>query len=210
MAEAIVWIRKSVAHGGPGGMYRLATLIRGGKLPEENPADGIKWMKQSAERGYAPAMHDLADIYRTGDPWLPRNPDLAKRWYTRAADVDWYYSMHELGMMAFTASPPDYPAAIEWFRKAAAHEVTDSMMMLAGMYRRGEAGLPADDTQAVGLYKQAADAGDTEGMVELAMCYSDGIGGLVKDPAKASELLRAAADKGNARAKAILKGGSRR
>jgi len=208
--EAVIWIRKAIAHGSPSGMYRLATLIRTGKLPDENPADGIKWMKHSAERGYILAMHDLADIYRTGDPWLPQNLDRAKQWYNRAADADWDFAMHELGMIAFTARPPDYPTAIEWFTKAAALGNTDSMMMLASRYRHGGAGLPADATKAVELYKQAADADNTEAMVELAMCYRDGIGGLAKNPAKANELLRAAAAKGSARAKALLKGDSRR
>lgn len=209
-AEAVIWIRKAIAHGSPSGMYRLARLIRDGKLPDENPADGIKWMKQSAERGYLPAMNTLADIYRDGDPWLPQNLDRAKQWYNRAADADWDFAMHDLGMIAFTARPPDYPTAIEWFKKAAALRNIDSTIMLAGLYRRGEAGLPADATKAIELYKQAAADDDTEAMVELAMCHSEGIGGLVKDPAKANELLHAAADKGSARAKAVLKGDSRR
>lgn len=210
VAQGITWIRKAIAHGSPSGMYRLATMIRGGTLPDENPADGIKWMKQSAERGYTLAMHDLADLYRTGDPWLPQNLDRAKQWYTRAADTDWDLAMYELGALAFTAKPPDYPTAIDWFKRAAALGNTSSMLMLGGLYHRGAAGLPADDTKAVELYKQAADADDTEAMVELAICYSKGIGGLTKDPAKSTELLRAAADKGNARAKALLKGDQHR
>ena len=62
----------------------LGSWLLSGYGVEENPREGVKWLRRAADRGDARAMFELGECYENGDG-VKKDPDAADLWFCRAA-----------------------------------------------------------------------------------------------------------------------------
>ena len=93
----------------------------------------------------------------------PRDANLARVWYTRAAEQGNAKAMHNLAVLHAegVSGKPDYATATEWFRRAAELGVRDSQYNLAILLGRG-LGAPVDLGQSYVWFAVAASQGDSD------------------------------------------------
>ena len=99
----------------------------------------------------------------------------------------------------------DDAKAIEWLKKAAAHETSASVLAqydLGSLYLKGE-GVAQDDKQAAEWLEKAAGHDYIHAQKKLAALVITGTG-TPQDTAKGMELLRAAAEQGDATSQTLL------
>lgn len=64
-----------------GNMYQLGLGV------EKNISAAINWYLRASERGHAIAANNLGGIYLAGDDSIPRSPQQAEKWYSRAREL---------------------------------------------------------------------------------------------------------------------------
>ena len=82
--QAMEWLLKAAYAGDPVSQWNVGGMYRKGKGTKKDPASAEKWFLESAKRGYAPAMHDLSEMYKTGEGSVLRNPEKAAYWSMEA------------------------------------------------------------------------------------------------------------------------------
>jgi len=110
--------REAAESGHPRAAYILGLLSAGsGSL--KNETEVLKWMRLSAENGYAPAQEHLGMWYLVG-AFVPEDPAEAVRWFSKAADQGNKSAMYFLGTMNAKGQglPIDYDRALGWFQMA--------------------------------------------------------------------------------------------
>lgn len=82
--------------------------------------NAVRWIRQAADHGYAPAQNLLASFYDIG-AGVPRNSVDAAKWYRRAADQGYPPAQRTLGYRyeSGIGVPQDYVLAYMWFNLAA-------------------------------------------------------------------------------------------
>ena len=98
--------------------------------------------------------------------------------------------------------PPDYSAAAEAFRSAAAAGSPEAAFNLGELYRNGR-GVPQDYRQAAQWFAKSADAGFAPAQFYLAVLMFNGVGA-VRDQRQATALLEKAAGQGLPQARRAL------
>lgn len=83
--------------------YRLAELYQEGLGVEEDTYQALKWLQQSAKKGYVPAMYALGNEYMWGDQEV-QNIDFAVYWFEKAAEQN--HSASILALANFFMAPP--------------------------------------------------------------------------------------------------------
>jgi TPR repeat protein len=133
--------REAAQSGHAEAAYCLGLLSRDSALAA-NPAEALKWMRQSAEQGFAPAQEDLGVWYLAG-PGGAKNPAEAARWFRKAADKGSAGSMYLLGGMYARGNGveknPEW--ALRWIQHAAARgfPVPAEYLSAEGIERQGRA-----------------------------------------------------------------------
>jgi uncharacterized protein len=166
--------------------YALA-LYRGRRT-----AEAVDFLRQAADKGYAPAESDLAYAIVTGDAGEKDYAEAVRLSRLAAAqgyavamgDLGWDY-MHGLGV------PIDYDQALVWLRRGVDLDDEYAMAHLGEMYEHGWS-VKQDDTEAVKWYRRSADRGYRGGQYHLAMMLLRGRG-VERDEAAAKDLLERAA-----------------
>lgn len=157
--------------------------------------EAVKWYRQAAERGYAPAQKSLGFFYGTGQGVAKDDVEAAK-WYLKGAeqgDRELQRIMgtrYELG----TGVPVDPQEAMKWYRKAADQGDSLGAKNLGVMYGTGK-GVAQNEEEAATWYRKAADLGDAESQSALGARYRIGLG-VRKDQAQAVFWYRKAARQG--------------
>ena len=87
--------------------------------------------RQCANKGIAPAQHNLGIAYQNGHG-VPKDLTEAARWYRMAAEQGLPKAQYSLGWryMKGEGVPKDLPKALFWFRKAAAQGHTGAKKVL--------------------------------------------------------------------------------
>jgi TPR repeat protein len=136
-----------------------------GKMPQDE-SEALKWFQQFTEPTSAPAQDKLAErfFYHSGsDPDFPEDPELASKWYRKAAEQGQTNGQYVLGLMYGTGKgvPKDYTEAFKWYRKAAEQGVAKAQSMVGYCYAKGE-GVRRDYPEAYKWYSMAAAGGDED------------------------------------------------
>jgi TPR repeat protein len=131
-----------------------------GILSAPDPAAGVRWIRRSAERGYAPAQYKLASLYERGHA-VPRDLAEAELWYEKAASQGHVKAMHNLAVLATAqkGKPANYVTAARWFKEAAGYGLVDSEFNLGILYERG-LGVARDMIEAYRWFSLASRQGD--------------------------------------------------
>jgi pilus assembly protein CpaE len=128
-------------------------------------AEGIALLQEAADENFAPAQHQLAQLYAAGEG-VAADQTLARQWTERAAAAGNVRAMHDLGVYFARGedAPADEAAAFRWFRQAAEFNLADSQFNLGVLYQQGR-GVSASAEEALFWFMLAARQGD-EGAAE--------------------------------------------
>ena len=192
----------------------LARLNLYGQGTPKDARKAIYWLDQVAngradpadQLRYDPAHPDemtpkieaafmLARIHERG-LGLPADPQEARRWYAKAADLGFAPAAYHLGQIYYdgTNVPQDFKQAAAWFGAAARAGHPGAQFALGRMLDQGE-GMAADPAQAIGYYKDAALKGNRDAQFAIGTYF---YGGEVvpKDVVAARKWFEAAARQG--------------
>ncbi len=149
-------ITQAAAAGDPVALFQLASA----KLDAGDGKEGVKLMRQAAERGLPIAQYRMGKIYEDGI-LVPKDEAAARRWTERAANGGNRRAMHNLAMLYAEGQgvPQSYEKAAKWFQQAALLGLTNSQYNLAFLYEQG-LGVPESPEDAYVWYSIAAKAGD--------------------------------------------------
>jgi TPR repeat protein len=141
--------------------YEMALQL----IDQGDVADGVALLQEVADENFAPAQHQLARMYETGEG-VAADPALARQWTERAAAAGNVRAMHDLGVYFARGqdSPADEAASFRWFRQAAEFNLADSQFNLGVLYQQGR-GVGASSEEALFWFMLAARQGD-EGAAE--------------------------------------------
>lgn len=152
--------------------------IDGRELVAQNVAEGLKVLRDGAERGDGICSLNLAFKYQDGRV-IAKDPAEARKWFTAAAKADMSGAFEYLGLMLIRGEggPKNVPEGLAWLERAVAANDTRVAVILGGLYERGEH-LPQDPGRAKALYEKAALRGHRPGMGALARLHETRAGDL--------------------------------
>ncbi len=147
----------------------------------------LQYATDDAEKGNAPAMTLLGELYANG-LGVPRDDTKAADWYKLAAARGDRNAMFALAMFALAGrgGPRDREQSAKWLAAAAKLGHAEAAYDLALLYIEGQL-FPQDFKRAAELLRQAADAGSPQAQYALGTFYKDGRG-VPKDMAEAVKL----------------------
>lgn len=126
-------------------LYYLSRLYKSGKGVPLDWATAKKLLGKSAERGFAPAQYELANMYESpkeaGYGYLSQTDYAeAAKWYRKAAEQGIAGAYIRLGNMydSGRGMPRNYAEALKWLLVPAGHGDTTAMLMLGERYEIGE------------------------------------------------------------------------
>ncbi|KAK8893815.1 hypothetical protein M9Y10_022244 [Tritrichomonas musculus] len=225
--EAVKYYNKARENGIEGAHCDYASMLLEGKGVHANQPEGIKILKQAAERGFPMANFNLGYIYEYGRYGQEKNAANAKqslKYYQVAADKGMPKAMVKVakalfkGVHAGEATEKDPVRAARLFEQAASmgepeglhswgtflqhyHTPDDKATNTELNERYG--GTPINIELAVEFYKLAANAGFVPSMTRLGELYEKGIAGN-RNIAEAKRYLEMAVAKGSKVAKKLL------
>lgn len=178
--------------------YKLALRYSSGNGAPQDEKMVHKWLKKSADAGYAPAQVELGKCYEVkrfqgpgGCQWS------AFQYYKKAADQEYgegcflvgYYYENDMG-----GEKQDYGKAKMYYEKAISLGYIGAASELAGLYSEG-LGVDLSFEKAAELLLMGANAGDACCQNNLGWLYQNGWG-VPQDTDKAIEWYRKAARQG--------------
>ncbi len=106
--EAWSWAQRAADQGSALGQFNLGTVILMGEAPGiHDPAEAVRWLRLSADQGYAPALNNLAIFLAAADG----GRDIAEvvNLVTKAAEQDMPEALFALAVAHQRGTPPHLP-----------------------------------------------------------------------------------------------------
>lgn len=196
--------RQAADYGNIEGKYCLGLLYYRGKFGQGDDAlkHAIYAFRESAGKGHAPSMFELATMYEKGVGFA-KDMGQAVQLYRKSAHLGYAPSQLQVGLLYENGIlvPKNETLAAAWYVKAAEQSHPTAQYLLAGMYRQG-IGVPKNLAQAKILYENAANFGLVDAQYDLGVFY------LLKTEyqnyRKAEYWLQKAADQNDTQAREIL------
>jgi TPR repeat protein len=133
-------------------------------------AGPVEDLLPQAQAGNAAAQFQLGTAYDFGRG-VPRDSEMAKKWYLAAADQGHAEAQNSLGNVYQAAK--NYEDAMPWYEKAASQGNAAAINNMAYLHDLG-LGTPRNRQYAFELYSESADLGWGEAMWNLANMYGAG------------------------------------
>ncbi|KAM0683036.1 hypothetical protein MDAP_001449 [Mitosporidium daphniae] len=179
LEKAFLLFEKSAAQGHLFAFHSLGHCYQNGFGVLVNPSEAYSWYLKASECGHGPAQLSLAYCYKNGIG-CEKNLQKCLHWFERAAQngvalaQNIMGSLCELGLHE-TFIPKDARAAVEWYQKAAAQDLSYAICNLGYCYERGN-GIEQCYRTAFKLYESAAFKGHSRAMDRLGLFYLEGRG----------------------------------
>lgn len=185
------------------GIFNLGLVYEYGKGQPVNYDKAEALYLRAAQKGYGPAMNQLAGIYFRGDKGK-RDEQKALHWYKKAADLGDRDANYQLGLLSETgvATKLDFGDAVRFYQQSSDLGNEKAKMALARMYQYG-LGVEKDIHHAGDLYKELAANNNAYAQYRLAMLYLEGALG-EKMPERGRQLLKEASNNGSQQAQKVL------
>ena len=136
------------------GKYAPAmVMLAGFRIEDQSFADAdlheaIRLLKRAVDLGYGPAACHLGISYLTGSI-LPRNPDLARSYFAKGAELGDAGSMfHLASILLEDGGESDRHWALELLERAAESNQLEAIFSLISIHREGRYGLKEDAERA--------------------------------------------------------------
>jgi TPR repeat protein len=138
-----------------------------------NDDEALKYIRASADRGYAPAQTSMGYFYENGELVLS-DPQLGIAWYKKAAAQNDKISLLSLGRMYYTGYKVtrDIDEAAKWLQRSADQGEPISQLYL-GLIREEKDYSPGT---AASWYRKSAEQGVTQAQQKLANVLDQGRG----------------------------------
>lgn len=151
-----------VAKGDAEALYHLGVAELNGEGGPVDAAKAYQLFQQSAEHGFALAVHNMADMHRTGTG-VPQDWAKASAGFCAAAEMGVIESMASCAMTYYqgTGVPKDMEKANYWFRMADAYQY--NLTHVANFYFSDE----AEDRQMEKTWRRLAKEGNVEANYRL-------------------------------------------
>jgi uncharacterized protein len=146
-----------------------------------NYDEAFKWLKLSAEQGYAKAQYLVGHMYKTGRVPGGRHVNIKEtiRWYRLAAEQGHSYAQYALGVIYccnyYLGVPENDKESLKWIRLAAEQGHVNAQNDLGLRYKKGD-GVLINYKEAFRLFNLSAKQGNGLSMWHLAKMYKDGKG----------------------------------
>lgn len=143
--------------------YCIANFMSNGFL-DGDEKEVLKWYKKSAELGYGCAQAYVAYCYEHGFG-IEANIDIAKEWYTKAAEQGDWWAQYNLILLYLRISKsndkenyntPEIKKSIEWLKKSAEQGETVCQYYLGEAYEFG-IGCQKDIKKAFDWYLKSSE-----------------------------------------------------
>lgn len=193
MAEA----GNAVAQAGVAAMYEL------GRGVEQDDAEAVEWLRQSAGQGNLDAQRNLAGKYYQGCG-VEQNYEEAAKWFMKGAeqgDLSCQFNVANLFLLGHGVMASE-SESFKWFLKAAVGGHVNAQFTAGAMYENGQ-GVDVDDEAAAKWYALAAQHEHPQAQFQLGQMYEQGRG-VDQDYRVARELYRKAASSNNINAQYCL------
>jgi uncharacterized protein len=211
LAKAFHHYEKAAIAGYPSSTINYARILLTGRYGStSDPEKALYWaaraiegLEKKARDGSASSAKTLGRIFRDGE-FMKADPDLAKDWFLRSADLGDAGAMHDLGQMLIAGASDELgiQEALKWLRLAAMAEHGGALTALARYHLKEQFGL--EPISAVELLERGVAVGHPGAMEELAKLFAEGR--LVKkNRSKALELAKKGADRGHQGSSRFLK-----
>jgi TPR repeat protein len=197
---AIEWAERARALGNAAGTNLLYMIYVQGYGSQPDPPKAIAYLREAVDHGDAGAKLNYAIMLYTGTPEVPRDRDLAAKYFLEIAQREKPVplAVYFLGLIKFkgeAGQPKDMKGGMELMRAAAEQGVGEAQQDVGRNYESGWTVKP-DLKQALKWYQKAADNGEPWSQWRIGMAYVNGEGRR-PDPVRAVELFRKAADAGS-------------
>ena len=160
----------------------------------------FRLLQPLAEKGVVVAQIELGFMYRYGSG-VPKDFELAAKWWRKAADQGNAYAQSQLRGMSFDGeapAPAPKPVHASRVGKSSSPVGPIDHTPVGSIYANGQPA-PLNDAQAAAWYRNEAGRGDVTAQLKLAEVYASGKG-LPRDDAEALLWFRKAAEQGNSEA----------
>lgn len=164
MDQALVWVTKAAERGLPAAQYLLASRLQG---EAASPAlDALWWYFRAAEQGHSRAL------FKLGKLWSGSQPALALAQLQASAAQGLAEAQFACGQAAAREQPPDYRAALAYYRQAAEQNFAPAVSAIGDLYAAGD-GVPRDLPTARNWYRRAV--GLDWPAAQMALAALDGV-----------------------------------
>eukprot|EP00035_Acanthoeca_spectabilis_P019232 m.417232 g.417232 ORF g.417232 m.417232 type:complete len:1364 (-) comp16833_c0_seq5:141-4232(-) len=204
-SEAIrIYRQIAMTTNNPKAMFNLGNAYYVGKGVAVNHITCARWMKRSAELGYAEAQMFLGSLYERGYGIVQSNKE-AFTCFKLASEQGLVAALNSVGnsLLHGLGTAQNVAESAVYFERAAAKGHAHAMVSLGALYQKGRNGIEKDEAKAAQLFQSAAGQGNVGGLFHLGACYVMGRG-VPRDWKMAEELLKKAAHKGHAHAQHYL------
>ena len=187
-----------------------ALMLLDGDKVDQDINEGMKIMKQAADRGFPMANYNLGHIYEFGKYGQEKNPKLSFEYYKAAADQNMPKAMVKYARALFKGNHMGYDVeknpelAARLFQYTFNKGEPEGIHCWASFIQNGYGGTPINIAAAMTYYKVAAERGFIPSMLRLGDLYNLGVSGS-RNPRKAREYYTMAKDHGSRIAEEKLK-----
>ncbi|WP_165391420.1 tetratricopeptide repeat protein [Fluviicoccus keumensis] len=166
-AKAKAMIEPAARSGDAASMTLMGRILDEGMA---QPATAVNWYRQAAEKGFAEAQVQLAELYDAGEG-VPQDIEIAVIWYEKAAAQGNEDALVALGQH-YSVDLNHKKSAVTYYLRAAALG-NDTAQYQLGLIYLGEKGIPRDDIKAWMYFSLSADhipeAAQARDVLELNM-----------------------------------------
>jgi TPR repeat protein len=151
--------------------FSLGCIYFYGQGLKKSEKTGLRYLKQSAEKGRVEAMVNLMNIYDGGTDTIEANTVEFLKWGEKAAKEGNIEALYGVGIVYY--GDEDYESAAEYLEPAANAGNADAQITLGLMLMNGQ-GVEQDTKSAIKLYKKSAEQGNKLAQVNLGSLYLAG------------------------------------
>lgn len=145
-----------------------------------DPARAVEWLSKAVAQRYPVAFFPLSEMYENGIG-VVRDLKKADELLRQAAEFGTAEAQLKIAKYYLTGAfghmfPQDYRAALDWFKRAAAHGVAEAEYEVGLRYEQNEGVDAPDMTVAIASYLKAAEMGFAPAQHRIAQVYLYGQG----------------------------------
>jgi TPR repeat protein len=204
---AFKYALKGAQGGSSSAQWIVATMYKMGLGTDPDLSEARRWCTLSAEQGNPASCYNLATMYELGQGDLPKDLEIAFKYYKKAADLGHHASFYMVGKCFFfgDGAKMDHDKANEYYSKALVYfkSKVDSgnatgldLYRLAVMFENGY-GTSKSDEKAMQLYKRSVEKNEVNSLDALGRFYEWGKGGLKIDCEEALRLYTLSSEEGS-------------
>lgn len=176
VSAGIEWMRKSVGidqDANHMAVFAVALLSTGGSHEE-----ALQWAQKAADKGSTKGMEVLAMARLSGEMGVPKDPALAEKLMTTAAQKGDTDAQLSLGQFYITGvfGRHDAAAGVRWLQSAADAGNPKAQGTLAYFLITGKEGVPMDAARGVALARKAMAGHEMLGHYAMGVAYVTGAG----------------------------------